>query len=264
MICCIFKLFPVVDKGINSNLWNYKVLISKTSVLYYTFLVMVKWLDEKFNFLHIEISLYLPTPICQRIGLNVMQVHEMCMGLALSSRYPIFHPAHATSYTVWWSIWFTHFIGSGNVFGIGSGNDGSSGGKHLYSHTSIQAGTKHIQLTNAVAIIFYWYTISSLLILTADYISIMESLVFAGTTTFDRQCVNIIILDDDISEGRFSEFFTVEIRVAEEDANEVLLQSNSAFINIIDDDRKLNFYTIGRLREKQNIYNCPHKSLVLS
>jgi len=85
----------------------------------------------------------------------------------------------------------------------------------------------------------------------------MESLVFAGTTTFDRRCVNIIILNDDIIDGRFSEWFTVEIRVAEEDANEVLLQSNSAFINVIDDDRKLNFCTIGRLREKQSIYNCP-------
>ena len=109
--------------------------------------------------------------------------------------------------------------------------------------------------------ILYWYTI---LLLTADYIRIMESLVFAGTTTFDRRCVNIIILNDDISEGRFSEFFTVEIRVAEEDANEVLLQSNSAFINVIDDDRKFNFYAIDKLREKQRKYNYPHKSLVLS
>lgn len=89
----------------------------------------------------------------------------------------------------------------------------------------------------------------------------MESLVFAGNATFDRQCVNIIILNDDISEGRFSEFFTVGIRAAEGDENEVLLQRNSTSINVFDDDRKLNFHTAGRLR------NRLHKiiqSLVLS
>jgi len=34
----------------------------------------------------------------------------------------------------------TSYIGSGDVFGIGSGNDGSSGGKHLYAYTFTQAG----------------------------------------------------------------------------------------------------------------------------
>ena len=68
----------------------------------------------------------------------------------------------------------------------------------------------------------------------------MESLVFNGFATSDRQCVNITILDDDIPEGRFSEFFTVRILPAEENENEILLQNSRATIQIDNDDRKLN------------------------
>ena len=74
----------------------------------------------------------------------------------------------------------------------------------------------------------------------------METLVFDGSSTSDRQCVNITILDDDIPEGRFSEFFTVRIRVAEENENETLLRNSWATIQINNDDRKLSFCVIRR------------------
>ena len=82
---------------------------------------------------------------------------------------------------------------------------------------------------------------------TADYINIMESLVFNGSATSDRQCVNITILDDDIPEGRFSEVFTVRILPAEENENEILLQNSQATIQIDNDDRKLNISVINTL-----------------
>lgn len=66
----------------------------------------------------------------------------------------------------------------------------------------------------------------------------MESLVFNGSLTFGRQCVNITILNDDIPEGRSSEFFTVQILAAEEDEDEILVQNSQTFIRIDDDDRK--------------------------
>lgn len=66
----------------------------------------------------------------------------------------------------------------------------------------------------------------------------MESLVFNGSLTFARQCVNITILNDNIPEGRFSEFFTVQILAAEEDGDEILVQNSQTFIRIDDDDRK--------------------------
>jgi len=56
--------------------------------------------------------------------------------------------------------------------------------------------------------------------------------------TFGRQCVNIIILNDNIPEGRFSEFFTVQILAAEEDEDEILVQNSVTLIQIDDDDRK--------------------------
>ena len=82
---------------------------------------------------------------------------------------------------------------------------------------------------------------------TADYINIMESLVFNGSATSHRQCVNITILDDDIPEGRFSEVFTVRILPAEENENEILLQNSQATIQIDNDDRKLNISVINTL-----------------
>jgi len=66
----------------------------------------------------------------------------------------------------------------------------------------------------------------------------MESLVFNGSLTFGRQCVNVIILNDNIPEGRFSEFFTVQILAAEEDEDEILVQNPVTLIQIDDDDRK--------------------------
>jgi len=50
--------------------------------------------------------------------------------------------------------------------------------------------------------------------------------------------VNIIILNDNIPEGRFSEFFTVQILAAEEDEDEILVQNSVTLIQIDDDDRK--------------------------
>jgi len=66
----------------------------------------------------------------------------------------------------------------------------------------------------------------------------MESLVFNGSLTFGRQCVNVIILNDNIPEGRSSEFFTVQILAAEEDEDEILVQNSVTLIQIDDDDRK--------------------------
>ena len=75
----------------------------------------------------------------------------------------------------------------------------------------------------------------------------MESLVFNGSATSDRQCVNITILDDDIPEGRSSEFFTVRILPAEESENQIVLQNSQATIRIDNDDRKLNISVINTL-----------------
>ena len=95
--------------------------------------------------------------------------------------------------------------------------------------------------------IYIYKYVSESILFTADYISIMESLVFNGSATSDRQCVNITIVDDDIPESRFSEFFTVRILPAEESENEILLQNNQATIQIDNDDRKPNFSVINTL-----------------
>lgn len=82
---------------------------------------------------------------------------------------------------------------------------------------------------------------------TADYIDIMESLVFEGSATFDRQCVNITILDDDEREPPtlFSqpEVFQVLLRMSElNDA--VQLGVQDATVSIEDDDCKLRLLVI--------------------
>ena len=74
---------------------------------------------------------------------------------------------------------------------------------------------------------------------TADYISIMESLVFDGSATSDRQCVNITILDDDLRESSiFSprpELFRVRLNVSN---NAAQLDVQTAVVSIEDDDCK--------------------------
>ena len=71
----------------------------------------------------------------------------------------------------------------------------------------------------------------------------MESLVFNGSATFDRQCVNITILDDDVRElsaiGPQPEQFRVLLRMSESN-NEVQLGVQTAIVSIQDDDCKLN------------------------
>ena len=111
----------------------------------------------------------------------------------------------------------------------------------FFSHTHILDNVPHDILVYTYIYIF----LNNLF--TADYISIMESLVFNGSATSDRQCVSITILDDDIPEGRFSEFFTVRILPAEESENEIVLQNSQATIWIDNDDRKLNVSVINTL-----------------
>lgn len=76
---------------------------------------------------------------------------------------------------------------------------------------------------------------------TADYISLMESLVFNGSATSDRQCVNITIVDDDRRESSIftthREVFQVLLRVSEPN-DTVQLGVQTAFISIEDDDCK--------------------------
>lgn len=76
---------------------------------------------------------------------------------------------------------------------------------------------------------------------TADYISLMESLVFNGSATSDRQCVNITIVDDDRRESSIfttqREVFQVLLRVSEPN-DTVQLGVQTAFVSIEDDDCK--------------------------
>ena len=70
----------------------------------------------------------------------------------------------------------------------------------------------------------------------------MESLVFEGSATFDRQCVNITILDDDERESPTlfpqPEVFQVLLRMSEpNDAVQLGVQVATVFIE--DDDCKL-------------------------
>ena len=70
----------------------------------------------------------------------------------------------------------------------------------------------------------------------------MESLFFNGSATFDRQCVNITILDDDVRElsaiGPQPEQFQVNLRMSEPN-DEVKLRVQNAIVSIQDDDCKL-------------------------
>ena len=76
---------------------------------------------------------------------------------------------------------------------------------------------------------------------TADYISLTESLVFNGSATSDRQCVNITIVDDDRRESSIfttqREVFQVLLRVSEPN-DTVQLGVQTAFVSIEDDDCK--------------------------
>ena len=69
----------------------------------------------------------------------------------------------------------------------------------------------------------------------------MESLVFDGSVTSDRQCVNITILDDDRMESSiFSpqpEVFQVLLNVSEPN-DAVQLEVQTALVSIEDDDCK--------------------------
>jgi len=95
----------------------------------------------------------------------------------------------------------------------------------------------------------YTYTVSAILciytLFTADYVSLMESLFFNGSATFDRQCVNVTILDDDVRElsafGPQPEQFRVLLRMSEPN-DEVQLRVQTAIVSIQDDDCKLNVY----------------------
>jgi len=84
------------------------------------------------------------------------------------------------------------------------------------------------------------YTIYTLF--TADYVSVTEFLFFNGSATFDRQCVNITILDDDVRElsaiGPQPEQFRVLLRMSEPN-DEVQLRVQTAIVSIQDDDCKL-------------------------
>ena len=77
--------------------------------------------------------------------------------------------------------------------------------------------------------------------LTADYISIMESLIFNGSATSDRQCVNITIVDDDLTESSIftpqPEVFQVLLRVSEPN-DAIQLGVQIASVSIEDDDCK--------------------------
>ena len=74
---------------------------------------------------------------------------------------------------------------------------------------------------------------------TADYISLTESLIFNGSATSDRQCVNITIVDDD---RRESSIFTTQREVFQvllsEPNDTVQLGVQTAFVSIEDDDCK--------------------------
>ena len=69
----------------------------------------------------------------------------------------------------------------------------------------------------------------------------MESLVFNGSATSDRQCVNITIVDDDRRESSIfttqREVFQVLLRVSEPN-DTVQLGVQTAFVSIEDDDCK--------------------------
>ena len=93
-------------------------------------------------------------------------------------------------------------------------------------------------------IIVQYYTQKLNIFFTADYISIMEPLVFDGSSTSDRQCVNITIVDDDRRESSLftpqPEVFQVLLNVSEPN-DAVQLGVQTASISIEDDDCKLDY-----------------------
>ena len=89
-------------------------------------------------------------------------------------------------------------------------------------------------------------TIYILVLFAGDYVNIMESLTFNGSTTFDQQCSNITILDDDVMELSIfmsrRKVFQVLLRIPEPN-DAVQLGIQTALVTIIDDDRKLSANT---------------------
>lgn len=89
-------------------------------------------------------------------------------------------------------------------------------------------------------------TIYILVLFAGDYVDIMESLTFNGSATFDQQCLNITILDDDVMElSTFMsqrEAFQVLLRIPEPN-DAVQLGNQTALVTIVDDDRKLSANT---------------------
>ena len=83
---------------------------------------------------------------------------------------------------------------------------------------------------------------------------------------FDRQCVNITILDDDLRETPFnsfpqSEVFGVLLRFTEPNAD-AQLGVQTAFVSIVDDDCKLSVYNAQLLLEYLSPYPCPIRILL--
>ena len=79
-----------------------------------------------------------------------------------------------------------------------------------------------------------------------DYVSIMESLTFNGSATYDQQCLNITILNDDAMESSVfmsqREIFRVLLSISEPN-DAVQLGVQTALVIIEDDDCKLSVYT---------------------
>ena len=108
----------------------------------------------------------------------------------------------------------------------------------MYTHTVHLLHNSYFDVFS----ISHIYTIYTLF--TADYVNIMESLFFNGSATFDRRCVNITILDDDVREllsaiAPRPEQFWVLLRMSEPN-DEVQLGVQTAIVSIQDDDCKLN------------------------
>jgi len=75
---------------------------------------------------------------------------------------------------------------------------------------------------------------------TADYVSIMDSLVFNGSAMLDRQCVNITILDDDVRESSIIRSQPEVFRVLLRSSDAAQLGVQTSLVSIEDDDCKLN------------------------
>jgi len=68
----------------------------------------------------------------------------------------------------------------------------------------------------------------------------MESLFFNGSATFDRQCVNITILDDDVRESSIIRSQPEVFRVLLRSSDAAQLGVQTSLVSIEDDDCKLN------------------------